>query len=273
MTKAISIQYDDMLDIIFEHKNKAYGAYQLRRAYNNHLAKAFGAGISLLVLFSFVVHTGQIRRSKAHLYLDAPTEFTPPDLVLEPPAPPVVPPTPPPPSKPTVQFVPPIITDDEHTPDKLQDPNELIMEDPGEIGAVTKAGDPDAMPGGLGGEVPAELDYVESTPPPPDTYSPVDVQKMPSFPGGDGELMKFLRDNISYPMLAKENNIQGTAAIQFVVGKDGQIKEVMVLRDPGGGCGKEAVRVVGLMPKWTPGEANGVPVRVRFTLPVRFKLQ
>jgi protein TonB len=58
-----------------------------------------------------------------------------------------------------------------------------------------------------------------------------------------------------------------------VVGKDGSISDVKILKDPGGGCGKEAVRVVGLMPKWTPGEANGNPVKVKFTLPVRFRLE
>ena len=84
--------------------------------------------------------------------------------------------------------------------------------------------------------------------------------------------MKFLSKNIEYPTLAKENNIQGVVALTFVVGKDGAVSDVQVVKDIGGGCGKEAVRVVKAMPKWVPGEANGNAVKVRFTLPVRFRL-
>jgi protein TonB len=104
-------------------------------------------------------------------------------------------------------------------------------------------------------------------------FESYDVQKMPSFPGGDAEMMRFIRDNLQYSSIARESNIQGTVALSFVVGKDGGITAVKVLKDIGGLCGKEATRVVNMMPKWTPGEANGHPVKVRFTLPIRFRLQ
>ncbi|MCB0533188.1 MAG: energy transducer TonB [Lewinellaceae bacterium] len=73
--------------------------------------------------------------------------------------------------------------------------------------------------------------------------------------------------------MARENNIQGVVALTFVVDKDGRVREVNVLKDIGGSCGKEALRVVETMPRWLPGEANGHPVKVRFTLPVRFRLE
>jgi len=94
----------------------------------------------------------------------------------------------------------------------------------------------------------------------------------PSFPGGDPALFRFLASNIHYPDVAKKNNIQGVVALTFVVEKDGSISNVTVLRDIGGGCAAEAARVVEMMPRWSPGVADGVPVRVRYTLPVRFKL-
>lgn len=105
------------------------------------------------------------------------------------------------------------------------------------------------------------------------TYEMFDIQKPPSFPGGEGELLKYLAENIKYPPLARENNIQGVVALTFVIAKDGSVRDVNIVKDIGGGCGKEAVRVVQTMPKWLPGEANGNPVKVRFTLPVRFKLE
>ncbi len=84
--------------------------------------------------------------------------------------------------------------------------------------------------------------------------------------------MRFLGNNVQYPNAAKKNNIQGVVALTFVVEKDGSISKVTLLHDIGGGCGQEAVRVVEAMPNWTPGTLDGAPIRVRYTLPVRFKL-
>jgi len=99
------------------------------------------------------------------------------------------------------------------------------------------------------------------------------VESMPSFPGGMGELMKFLGQNINYPTLAKESGIQGRVFINFVVEPNGSISNVKVLRGIGGGCDEEAVRVVKSMPKWSPGKQRGKPVRVSYNLPVKFTLQ
>lgn len=98
------------------------------------------------------------------------------------------------------------------------------------------------------------------------------VEDDPEFPGGLGALSQFIADNIKYPQLAKENNITGRVFVSFVVEKDGSVGQVKVLRDIGGGCGAEAVRVVKSMPKWKPGKQRGKPVRTQFNLPVAFEL-
>lgn len=99
------------------------------------------------------------------------------------------------------------------------------------------------------------------------------VEEDPEFPGGLEALSKFIADNIKYPQLAKENNITGRVFVSFVVEKDGRVGQVKILRDIGGGCGNEAVRVVKLMPKWKPGKQRGKAVRTQFNLPVNFDLQ
>ena len=121
---------------------------------------------------------------------------------------------------------------------------------------------------------------VEEYIPPSDDDEEVDeaeiftvVESMPSFPGGMGELMKFLSQNINYPTLAKESGIQGRVFINFVVEPNGKISNVKVLGGIGGGCDEEAVRVVKSMPKWSPGKQRGKPVRVSYNLPVKFTLQ
>ena len=99
------------------------------------------------------------------------------------------------------------------------------------------------------------------------------VENDPMFPGGMEALYKYLRENIKYPQLARDNNITGKVYVTFVVEKDGSIANPRVLKDIGGGCGAEAIRVVKSMPKWTPGKQRGKAVRVQFNLPVSFNLQ
>lgn len=95
----------------------------------------------------------------------------------------------------------------------------------------------------------------------------------PSFPGGLDALLKFLGENIQYPETARSANIEGVVTLSFIVEKDGSIGDTILLKDIGGGCGQEAIRVVRAMPKWIPGMVDGKPVKVRYTLPVRFRLE
>ena len=100
------------------------------------------------------------------------------------------------------------------------------------------------------------------------------VESMPEFPGGQQALFKYLSENVKYPVIAQENGIQGRVICQFVVNKDGSIVDVEVVRSGGDpSLDKEAVRVIKSMPKWKPGKQRNQPVRVKFTLPVNFKLQ
>ncbi len=99
------------------------------------------------------------------------------------------------------------------------------------------------------------------------------VEKQPEFPGGTAELFKYLSKAIKYPVIAQENGIQGRVVCSFVVNRDGSIVDIQVARGVDPSLDKEAVRVISEMPKWKPGEQRGKPVRVRFILPVQFRLQ
>ena len=98
------------------------------------------------------------------------------------------------------------------------------------------------------------------------------VEDQPGYPGGDKARIKYLQDNIKFPVMAIESGIQGTVYVTFVVEKDGRITSVKVLRGIGGGCDEEAVRVIKKMPRWKPGKQRGRSVRVQFNMPVRFVL-
>lgn len=98
-------------------------------------------------------------------------------------------------------------------------------------------------------------------------------EKDPEFPGGEQALYDFLRKNIRYPQAAKDSNIQGKVYVTFVVEKDGTITNLKVLRDIGGGCGEEALRVLRMMPQWKPGMQLGKAVRVQYNLPITFKTE
>ena len=99
------------------------------------------------------------------------------------------------------------------------------------------------------------------------------VDEDPSFPGGMDSLYAWLANNIQYPKTAREYRIVGTVYVTFIVERDGSISYPKILRDIGGGCGKEVLRLVRMMPKWNPGKQRGETVRVQFNLPVKFQLE
>lgn len=99
------------------------------------------------------------------------------------------------------------------------------------------------------------------------------VEQQPEFPGGEKARLTYLAQNINYPQMARESNIQGTVYVTFVVEPNGKISNVGILRGIGGGCDEEAIRVVEAMPSWKPGKQRGRSVRVRFNMPIKFTLQ
>ena len=128
------------------------------------------------------------------------------------------------------------------------------------------------LPIKLNNELVFSEEYLE-----PDTIVFIDsifdvVEENPSFPGGEKKLYEFLSKNLRYPEMAKENGIQGKVFIQFVVWKDGSIKDVKVVKSIHNTLDKEAFRVVNKMPNWSPGKQQGKVVNTKFTIPIKFKL-
>jgi len=99
------------------------------------------------------------------------------------------------------------------------------------------------------------------------------VDTPPQYPGGEAAMLKFIYQQLQYPAIAKENGVQGTVIISFIVEKDGRVSNATILRDIGGGCGAEGLRILTLMPKWSPGKKNGAAVRTQFNLPLKFRLE
>jgi protein TonB len=161
------------------------------------------------------------------------------------------PPPPPPPEVKTVEEL--VVVDDEEEVESV----EIETEDKEDVAVVIAP--------------PVEVEEVEEE----EEVIFVVVETMPEFPeGGIQGLMKYLSENIKYPVIAQENGIQGRVTCQFVVNKDGSIVDVVVVRSGGDpSLDKEAVRVLKTMPKWKPGKQRGKPVRVKYTVPVNFRLQ
>ena len=148
---------------------------------------------------------------------------------------------------------------------------EEILDKKEDIGTEDKKGNDEAPP--TVDESPSLDPVIEAPKVVEKTYEMFDIQKEPSFPGGLQEMYKWLNKNVEYPEMAKESGISGQVVLTFVVGKDGGINDVTIVKDIGGGCGKAVKATVEKMPKWSPGEANGHPVKVRYTLPFKFKLE
>ncbi len=117
-----------------------------------------------------------------------------------------------------------------------------------------------------------EIDYVEVEPEPEEEEIFMVVEDAPEFPGGTQALLDYLRKNIKYPPLCRENGIQGRVLVSFVVNKDGAIVEPQVVKSVNKQLDQEALRVISTMPNWKPGKQRGKPVRVKYTVPVNFRL-
>jgi protein TonB len=99
------------------------------------------------------------------------------------------------------------------------------------------------------------------------------VEKMPAFPGGEKAMLRYIQSNVNHPEEAKKKGIEGTVVARFVVSKDGRIRDIEILKNPGGGCGEEVVRLLKNMPRWEPGKQRGRKVTVYYKLPVKFELR
>lgn len=265
----------EWIDVVFRGRNKAYGAYVLRKENAKTSVRALIIASALFILA--IAMPTIINKIKGFIpKADEKVKIT--DVVLTPP-PPVdmtKPPPPPPkvePPKPKVdqvRFPPLVVKPDNQVPEK--DPptiKDLEVKDPGQ---KDLKGDPNAdirIDEAVGKSDVKEAVVEENT---NAIVSFAAVEKLPAFPGGEAAFGNYLSKNIRYPPVAKENNVQGRVIVSFVVEKDGSLTDIKVVRDIGSGCGAEAVRVLSKSPHWTPGIQNGKPVRVAYTMPVNFTL-
>jgi protein TonB len=263
-------------DIVFADRNKAYGAYALRKGYSTTVYRALIIGS---VLFMLAMATPSI------ISVLTPKEdeqaMVEVDLMKLPP-PPIDPNEPPPPPPPpvelpkvnTVKFLPPEVKPDEEVPEETPPPT---VEELKEAVAAekTQEGDPNAeevivAPEETAG--PTKVEAAVEAAPKEDQIFTV-VEQNPEFPGGMAALGQFLGKNIRYPPAASRANISGRVFVSFVVNTDGSIQDVTVLKGLGFGTDEEAMRVVKAMPKWRPGKQSGRPVRVKYNLPINFQLE
>lgn len=274
MARDINLTSDAWCDLIFEGKNKKYGAYYLRKTSSKrHLKALMIVVVSIIVIVLLMIFGAKLKAAFAPEHEETIIEAVKMTAVdLETPKPEqqiVQEPTPPPPAlKAAIKFTAPVIDKNATDEDEMKTQEEVTKSDAIVFSQdIEGSDDPDAVD-------PNTLDKVVEVTAEQVYQKPFEVAEvMPSYPGGDKELMKFLSDNIKYPVVDMEQGTQGRVVLRFVVGIDGNITDVNVVRSLSPTCDKEAVRVVKSMPKWIPGRQNGKPVPVYFSLPVRFKLE
>lgn len=262
-------------DLVFIDKNKAYGAYKMRADSPKRHTRAMIIVIVLVALACALptiieMATPQHTEDDAMVEVTTLTQLDKPEIKQKKDFVKPVEHTPPPPAlKSTVKFTAPVIKKDEEVPDEdeMKSQDDLNATKTSISIADVKGNDEEH-----GADI-ADLKevVVQATDPVDEVFDM--VEQMPSYPGGDAELMKYLGKNIRYPAIDQENGVQGKVICQFVVGKDGQVRDVVVVRSLSPSCDKEAVRVLKSMPKWIPGKQNGKSVSVKYTVPVVFRLQ
>lgn len=254
--------FPEMDEIVFEKRNKIYGAYILRKMYNKQLNKAllFSIGILMAGLAYPIVLSYNANNSLINVWTDPGTVVITND---PPPSDAVVPPPPPPISEVPKRIV---FTTPEVVPGEIPDDGGLLNQD---ILNQTTGNDPVTII--VEPAIVKQADAIEE----PEAKKEIFIiaEEMPSYPGGDVDRQKFLAGALQYPIKAVENGIQGTVYVQFVVDSKGNITDAKIMRGIGGGCDEEALRVVKMMPQWHPGKQNGKNVRVLYNMSVSFKLQ
>lgn len=267
---------NNWVELVFEGRNKAYGAYQLRKGTSMRniwsivimLAAAVLIGLAIglnaiieanskKVAISADVELSKLAQKKeAKVEKKAPVNIEPEKVIEK--------------VKSSVKFVAPVIKKDEEVQpeDELKSQEELSKTNTA-IGSFDVKGNDEE-----GGEVLKAKEVIAQPEPAVEETKVFDVvEVMPQFPGGPSALFEYLSKNIKYPVVAEENGVQGRVIVTFVVERDGSITDVQVVKSVDPSLDKEAKRVVSSMPNWIPGKQNGSAVRVKYTVPVTFKLQ
>ena len=275
----IDLISNDWVDLVFDGKNQAYGAYRLRKGTGKRNIIAIVSVIILAVAaFSAMAIKKIVDEQAAKVAATEVNELSAlnqpkkkaevkqqkvqikePEKVVER-------------VKSSVKFTAPVIKkDNEVKPEDEIKTQDQLMETKTAIGTFNVKGNDDAN-----GEVLKAKEVITQPEPPKhvEENKVFDVvEQMPSFPGGPQALLQYLNSNVKYPVVAQENGVQGRVVISFVVEKDGSVTDVQVAKSVDPSLDKEAQRVVKSMPHWIPGKQNGSAVRVKYVVPVSFKLQ
>jgi protein TonB len=276
----VDLTSNEWTDLVFQSKNKEYGAYPLRRNTGKRnmwsiiiMFLAAILGFSAFTIVKTIQANARVENTQEVVLSDIAEKKEKPKVEKKPEI--KIPEQQKMPEKvaSSVKFTEPVIKKD----NQVKEDNQLKQqEDLNE--STTKIGALDVKGNDEGGEV-LKVERAEIEQPKPEPQKVEDnkvfdvVEQQPAFPGGQGALLSWLSQNIHYPAVAEENGIQGRVVVSFVVEKDGSISNVQVVRGVDPSLDKEAARVVKSMPKWTPGKQNGQAVRVKYNVPVTFKLQ
>lgn len=264
----LDILNQEWIDVVFSDRNKAYGAYELRKnnGRNTRTALLIGVVVFIVAISANTIINmiaGFIPKAKEKVKI-ANVVLSPPPVDLKKPPPPP-PPEPPKPKVDQVKFPPPVVKPDKEVTEKPPTVEELKVADPGQ---KNLKGDKNAdvvidEPVGTSDQKVTEED-------PNKIFT--SVEQVPEFPGGMEAFGKYLGKNIHYPAVARENGTQGRVIVSFVCERDGSLTDIHVVRGIGDGCDEEAVRVLKSSPRWKPGIQNGKPVRVSYSVPIAFTL-
>jgi protein TonB len=247
-------------EIVFEERNKEYGAYKLRKKYNRSVLIAMLIGI---VILSTAVITPYLnakaldkrtKRAEREVEIKMENLDTPNEVV----APPPPPPPPPEEVQQQAKYVPPVVVDSVKPEDNVQ----LMTADE----AQTEVQNLEVVE--VVAEVKEEVQEAE-----PEEVPFVVVEEMPMYPGGDAELLKYIGEHTNYPEVAKENNIQGRVIVRFCVTAKGGVSQVSILKGVDPELDAEAIRVVNTLPAFKPGKQGGKPVPVWYMVPITFTLK
>lgn len=247
-------------DVVFENRNQAYGAYVLRKVYNKNVLVGLVITAIFIALVMYSPKIYEFFKGEEIIEKAPPRKMVYSELSAPPP---IDKPKPPPPQvqlpklQKVIKFVPPKVVK-EQVVEEVPTIEEIKQN---EVAAVEVEG-------------PTEVVFEEPAPVVVEDENKIFmvVEQQPEFEGGYEAMMNFIRKNMRYPASARRMGVDGTVYVSFVVGKDGRITDVSILRGISADCDKEAVRVVQMMPPWKPGKQNGKPVFVRFNLPIKFKL-
>lgn len=275
----IDLISNEWTDLVFEGRNQAYGAYQLRKGTSKrNIWALLIVGLAAVLLYlglqlqkmaeankkvenTQAVELANLQQQKKEAKVEKKQEVIKqePEKVVEQ-------------VKSSVKFTAPVIKKDSEVKEEDEIKLEEVQKSDKAVGTFNVQGNDE-----VGGAVLKAKEEIAAPEPPKHVVEETKiftvVEQMPMFPGGDGALMGYLRDNIHYPTVAAENGVQGRVVVGFVVERDGSITDVNILRGVDPSLDREAMRVVKSMPKWTPGKQNGSAVRVKYQVPVSFRLQ